>query len=113
MPQKICTHCHEIVKEAKHLRLLATANDTALRSLLLDDYLDNTEKTTAHTTADPTDSVNANEQSQKEKVPSHIDKNSLNSKQIVDRQSHRRKIKPSMKTNDNKIVTQDENVSVY
>lgn len=121
LPQKICIQCYEIVKQAKSLRLLATANDAALRNLLLDDYENITEKTSPNTTLNATDFLeiivenssnkNTNDQSQKgnEKDPQNIDQNILISHKNIDKQNNKQKIKTNKKSNNE--VTNDENVS--
>lgn len=122
LPQKICVACYEIVRQAKYLRLLAIANDTGLRSLLFDDYQDNTEANTPDPTGNPTGSrevvsndkseKNTNTQSQKEKEHTSLNNNeiSLNSHKSTDRESRKRK----NKTNKDNIEepTNDENVSI-
>lgn len=111
LPQKICIQCYEIVKQAKHLRLLATANDTALRSLLSDVYQENTVINTPDPTLNLTGGtpelvINKNSSNEDRSIPSQ------NEKEIksIERESRKRKI-GSNKINIKELVN-DENVSI-
>lgn len=102
------------------LRSLATANDTALRSLLFVDNQDNVEKSTPDTTDDASnDPIQFFERDQSQQVKEH---NSLNMIKISNvrhesdedngRKSYNQKIKTKEKSNTENVLMMDQNVSI-